>query len=923
MSSIYLDMLLRREQRKLAVPPQASNGERTRAEGEIVCTFCEAPFPDQATFEQHKITIEHKNKVIESIKKLYTSDPRRQLQAVAGVNVTVTVSPALLAGKQALGKITIVNDADQDRTLVQALIQQPETGVPCECVIASLNKDIVIPSKGGRYEMQLRVSGKEAGSAAAYVTCMFADSLGSRFLIIRQVLLTFCQPGFESIAKDSEYRPPPRYLMRPNRKIIGGEPLPGNSTNKLARKPPNLNEMKHIDAMLRQAKHSGISEAIKKLLPAQDSFTAAERMARFKTLLLLEYHQHMVDVQKYNLNSVPLQRTTGGGLLRLKVPGLAENRPSVMRGDRIYARQSNSNEQSDYEGFVWEVEMDSVLLKFASKFHDAHVEGLTYDVRFTVGTGPFRFMLQALDGAIKKPQTFMEAAFDPLVIQMASMSLSLGSSLERQLVYSRRDLNLEQQQAVKLIVAGAGTVLPYVIFGPPGTGKTSTLVEAINQVLRTDPNARILACAPSNDAADVVAQRIHRIRANQQREMIRVYAFSVDAKRIPGDIPLEMTNRVPGSNNFALPSPSELKDKRLVVSTLLMAGKLYANGLDPGYFTHIFIDEAGHADEPLTMCSLALLATPKTKVILAGDPKQLGPIHLSPHAKAHGIGISLLERLSNLYPYTRRSSAELGEHYDHRFITKLVNNYRSHPDILSVPNKLFYDNELITSADPFISHSFVGWDNLPAPQTPLVFHSVSGNDEREGNSPSWFNVQEVAAVYDWVQKILDRRQSPIRPLDIGIVTPYRKQVQKIRKIMTDKFGELVARDIKVGSVEEFQGQERRVIIISTVRSHVDFLDHDLRFKLGFVANKKRMNVAVTRAKSLLIMVGSAQLLQHDRYWAAMINYCMERRAFCGEKPRPDGEAREIVAKLYKTAGQLLDGDDLEVVMEETGFRPVE
>jgi len=160
---------------------------------------------------------------------------------------------------------------------------------------------------------------------------------------------------------------------------------------------------------------------------------------------------------------------------------------------------------------------------------------------------------------------------------------------------------------------------------------------------------------------------------------------------------------------------------------------------------------------------------------------------------------------------------------------------------------MFYDNELQCCGDRLATHNLCKWEHLPSKGFPIIFHSMDGENLREGNSPSWFNPQEAQQVVRYARLLKESRPA-IREEDIGIITPYARQVQKIRLALKSQgMGE----KIKVGSVECFQGQERRCVIISTVRSDPEYLSSDLRYSLGFVANEKRFNVAVTRAKTLL------------------------------------------------------------------------
>lgn len=130
--------------------------------------------------------------------------------------------------------------------------------------------------------------------------------------------------------------------------------------------------------------------------------------------------------------------------------------------------------------------------------------------------------------------------------------------------------------------------------------------------------------------------------------------------------------------------------------------------------------------------------------------------------------------------YSRKSTATSdgpsSAAYDSRLVVKLVRNYRSHPDILRVPNESFYDGELIPCADEAARSMLCNWPGLPKPGFPLVFHGVVGRDEREERSPSFFNVDEVSVVMSHVHKLLSSRQPRIQQKQIGIISPYRKQV---------------------------------------------------------------------------------------------------------------------------------------------------
>jgi superfamily I DNA and/or RNA helicase len=285
------------------------------------------------------------------------------------------------------------------------------------------------------------------------------------------------------------------------------------------------------------------------------------------------------------------------------------------------------------------------------------------------------------------------------------------------------------------------------------------------------------------------------------------------------------------------------------------------------------------------------------QLILAGDPRQLGPVITSSLCKKYGMEISLMERLANRSVYSNK-----GGEYPKELITKLIRNFRSHPDILKLPNKMFYDNELIACGNKFDTHSMANWEHLPCPKFPVIFHSVFGESEREGNSPSWFNRQEAEIVLHYVRLLVKQSKPGIHMDEIGVITPYARQVQKIRLLL--KAHDLG--DVKVGSVETFQGQERKCIIVSTVRSSEHHLVFDAKYNLGFVNHPKRFNVTVTRAKSLLVAIGHPHVLATDKdHWLPLLRMCHEAGSWVGE---PWNENADTEEKDLQEMG-MLDGDD--------------
>lgn len=184
----------------------------------------------------------------------------------------------------------------------------------------------------------------------------------------------------------------------------------------------------------------------------------------------------------------------------------------------------------------------------------------------------------------------------------------------------------------------------------PGTGKTVTVVESIRQVLKLNTKACILACAPSNSAADLIASKLTDLGTDT---LFRYYAASRAKGTVPDEL-LQFTVTDP-RGYFALPPLSELQEFKVIVSTCVSASFAHNIGIMRGHFTHIFVDEAGQATEPETMIAIRTMADKHTNIVLSGDPKQLGPIIRSSVARQFHLDTSYLERLMALDVYEEQS----------------------------------------------------------------------------------------------------------------------------------------------------------------------------------------------------------------------------------------------------------------------------
>ncbi|KAM4571551.1 putative helicase mov-10-B.1 [Fundulus diaphanus] len=759
---------------------------------------------------------------------------------------------------------------------------------------------------GDSYEIEVSFRCTLVGFFPATLAFEFKPDLEpttAAFHIVRIIEARCVTSLGQELAPVAPYKPRslPACTPEPRCKIVDGLPPEGLSVMQLKyvvqlkqyRIPPYMNDL------INRLKRSSDSDGKRTLLETPlcwENYTE-----KFQLLLYLEEHQMECDIRRYNIPNddrayAKLTRDSNNPrLLALEVPGVSENRPSVLRGDSLLV-YPQGEKGVKYRGYVYSVQLDSIKLGFAQEFLNRYmtgkdlsfIEGIKFNVEFTINRLTVRLQHRAAE--LAKSNELSSVLFPtapPLSWQKPDLP-------KLKLFDYKLEKNPEQYQAVQHIVAGSSRPAPYLVFGPPGTGKTVTLVEAIKQIEKTQKFCHILACAPSNSAVDLLCTKI--CEHVDVHKVYRVYASSRDPNLVPEH--LKACSNLSG-DSYIFPPKEELMEYKIIVTTLLTAGRLVSGDIPSGHFTHVFVDEAGHAVETECLVPLAGLLDAETgQLVLAGDPKQLGPILRSPFALKYGMGVSLLERLMTDIPLYQKVEGV----YNNCFVTKLLRNYRSHPTILKIPNERFYEGELQACADEY-SHIYCRWEHLPKQGFPVIFYGVAGKDERESTSPSFFNIAEVEVMMKYVRKLLDSQGKKgvgkISPKDIGIIAPYRKQVQKVRKALEKvgkefKFEDM--KDLKVGSVEEFQGQERRVILVSTVRSSATYMDIDKKFSLGFIKNEKRFNVAMTRAKALLIVVGNPMVLSADPTWASFIQYCKDEGGYDGFTHAEEDE-EEIIARL--------------------------
>ncbi|KAJ7841089.1 P-loop containing nucleoside triphosphate hydrolase protein [Mycena olivaceomarginata] len=752
---------------------------------------------------------------------------------------------------------------------------------------------------------------------------VFLDtSSRQRFLILRKLsAVVGSKEDHQQLKPKSAYTRPKRKLapfqfngpiVRSLRPPTWG---PSNWTSRLPEFAPPANLIQAAFGTQAGSNTKKILSEVKAFLPP--NFTLNTYANHFQVMLYIEGEQMRQDLEMYDMTDVEIK--PNHPRYDVQVQGLEEGRPCVMVGDFILVRHTGVADGPWFEGRVHKVYQNRVSLRFDDRF--STFKGTKFDVKFTLNRLPHRRMHQALTNSFKESRIVFPRAEHLLRNQrVTTVQRNNVSPVNRRIVEDP-----EQFETVVAIVHQPPGSPPFVVFGPPGTGKTVTIVEAIHQLLLRDPEARILACAPSNSAADLIARNLMSIGITQ---LFRLNSLS----RKYEDLPKELVKFSAANDNltFVFPAVEELRKYRVVVSTCLSGGVPANLGLKRGHFSHIFCDEAGQATEPEVMLPIKSIANSSTNIVLAGDNKQLGPIVHSWIAQSLGLKVSYLSRIMQRELYSLDPQTTMGG--SGITIVKLVNNFRSHPAILDFSNKQFYNDELIACGNPALTRSLENSDELPTKRFPLIFHGILGKDDREGSSPSFFNIGEATLVKKYVASLVGNRKLRIRPEEIGVITPYHAQRCKIMDLL---YRDPKLRGITVGSVEEFQGQERRVIIMSTVRSNTNYVELDIRRTLGFVANPQRFNVAITRAQALLIVIGNPDILALDPLWRAFLNYVHSRGGWRGTsigwnlddagyegemKRKAEGDAEETMERLKSLiASKNEEGSELDFDISDDGL----
>ena len=435
-------------------------------------------------------------------------------------------------------------------------------------------------------------------------------------------------------------------------------------------------------------------------------------------------------------------------------------------------------------------------------------------------------------------------------------------------------LNSTQETAVNKVLCARDVA---IVHGPPGTGKTTTLVEAIYETLHREP--QVLVCAQSNTAVDWISEKlvdrgVNVLRiGNPTRVNDKMLSFTYErrfenhplypelwsirknlrelgsrARRGSYDeregVRSRMSRLRDRATALEIQINSELFDgAHVIASTLVSSNHRLLNGRR---FGTLFIDEAAQALE--AACWIAIRKA--DRVVLAGDHCQLPPTIKCYEAARGGLERTLMEKVVSNKPAV---------------VSLLKVQYRMHEEIMKFPSQWFYNGEL--EAAPEVRYrGILDWD------TPIHWIDTSEMDFKEefvGETFGRINKAEADLLLSELKIYINRisgNRIPEGKIDFGIISPYKAQVQYLRnKIKADASLKPYRSLFTVNTVDGFQGQERDVIFISLVRANEEG-------QIGFLNDLRRMNVAITRARMKLVIMGEADTLKHHGFYRKLLEF---------------------------------------------------
>ena len=537
-----------------------------------------------------------------------------------------------------------------------------------------------------------------------------------------------------------------------------------------------------------------------------------------------------------------------------------------------------------FTGNVSYIDGDRMVVSVPDNAHIADVEGTAnVGIQLSFDETSYRTMFDALERAAKAKGNRLAYLRD--LFYTPQMKTERFSFASMRFPY----LNSTQEEAVNEVLRTKDVM---VVHGPPGTGKTTTLVEAIYETLMRE--SQVLVCAQSNMAVDWISEKlvdrgVNVLRiGNPSRVNDKMLSFTYERRfEAHPDYPdlwqlrktiREMRNRRHRGDDSFHQKIERLKSRaaeieirinaelfgeaRVIASTLVGSANRLLHGMR---FTSLFIDEAAQALEAACWIPMRRVS----RVILAGDHCQLPPTIKSLAAMHGGLDKTLMQRIAENHP---------------EVVTLLRVQYRMNEQIMRFSSDWFYGGK-VESAPTVRHRGILDYDNpivwidskdtLPSPgdeNTEPETVSSRYHEEFIGESFGRINKPEAELTLATLQELFDkigRARILEERIDVGIISPYRAQVQYLRQLIRRREYYKPYRSlISVNTVDGFQGQERDIIIISLVRSNE-------QGQIGFLRDLRRMNVAITRARMKLIIIGDVETLTKHKFYKRLHEFIEE------------------------------------------------
>ncbi|WP_288372631.1 AAA domain-containing protein [uncultured Algoriphagus sp.] len=613
-----------------------------------------------------------------------------------------------------------------------------------------------------------------------------------------------------------------------------------------------------------------------------------EDLAQYKKKFL---NTSLADKKKEGITWHPIQvkkaKIGMGERLLVEIERLDSNQNSAFQSGKSVAffstHEGYASSEYRINGVINQVRKDSMIITLQADELPEWMDSSRLGVDLLFDEASYREMEFALKKVISPENQRLKELREILIGDRAAAFCDLSKR-------ASEHLNFSQNQACQKIAQAKDVA---IIHGPPGTGKTTTLIRAITEA--AEKGLSILVCAPSNAAVDLLVEKLtdsgiqtlrlgHPARVEEKILNQTLDAKTAnhesyrDLKKLRKEIDQYLKLAKQYKRNFG---PEERRQRKLLfdevgrireaarhleeyisfdifqktqvfASTLVGASSYHLKGMN---FDVVFIDEAAQGLEAATWIPIMKAK----KVVFAGDHLQLPPTIKSYEAAKEGLAITLMEKVIQRKPQV----AEL-----------LQVQYRMKAEIMGFSNEYFYQGKLQAAENTeqhfFENEAILEWiDTAGAGYT----------DRQEEESLSTFNPEEALFACKYSNELIKRigiLTFKENGWTIGLIAPYSAQVRYLRSLIFESFDfpnlKAFADLITIDTVDGFQGQERDLMLISLTRSNE-------RGEIGFLADERRMNVALTRAKRKLVLIGDSSTLASNSFFDSLLGYFEQKGGY--------------------------------------------